>query len=124
LIGIGGTMFAVLMLFQPPGSASFSPWLAVAVAYPLLLVGIFLMHGFCWYLGLQYRDYQPHFGWVLQSHSATAPEPRSRQGFYVGPTAETPAARRARLQNTKPTRAIPVPPGQAVTPPPPVPPQR
>jgi hypothetical protein len=125
LFGIVGTMFAILSLFAEPGSTPVSPWVICAFAYPALLVGLFLMHAFCWYLGLQYRDNHPHFGWVLQSHYGKAPEPRQKQGFFVGPTAETPAARRARLQNATPARAIPVqpaPPAPGVTPPPPLPP--
>lgn len=108
-IGIGGTMYALGTLFAPPGTLPGKPWLVVAIAYPLLVVGIFMMHVFCWYLGLQYRQYQPRFAWVLQSHYSGPREPVPKQGFAVNPaTVETPAARRARLQGTQPVRAIPV----------------
>ena len=119
-IGIGGTSFAIRTLFMLPGAAPINPWLVVVIAYPLLVVGIFIMHVFCWYLGLQYREHHAQFGWLYQSHYGKPPEPRSKQGFYVGPTAETPDARRARIRAVKPTRAIPVQP----QPPPPLPPQR
>ncbi|MEA2736579.1 MAG: hypothetical protein QOE14_3030, partial [Humisphaera sp.] len=57
-IGIGGTMFALVALFSMPGTMPGNPWVATAITYPLLLVGIFMTHLFCWYLGLQYRTYQ------------------------------------------------------------------
>ena len=120
-IGIGGTMFALASLFAPPGTMPANPWIVTAIAYPLLIVGIFMMHVFCWYLGLQYRDYQPTFAWALQSHYGRKPEPRAKQGFFVGPSRETPAARSARLQAQRPVPAVPV---QPTTNPPPLPPQR
>ena len=108
-IGLGGTMYALATLFAPPGSMPGNPALVVAVAYPLLIVGIFLMHVFCWYLGLQYRQYQPRFGWVLQSHYSGPREAAPRQGFGVRPPPpETPAARRARMQAQQPLPAVPV----------------
>jgi len=125
-IGIGGTMFALASLFAPPGTMPGNPWIATAIAYPLLIVGIFIMHVFCWYLGLQYREYQPTFHWALQSHyrggAAGTPEPRGKQGFFVGASRETPEARRARLAAQNPVPAVPVQP--AATPPPPLPPQQ
>jgi hypothetical protein len=113
-------MFALAALFAMPGTMPGNPWVVTAIAYPLLIVGIFMMHVFCWYLGLQYRTYQPTFHWALQSHYGAKPEPRAKQGFYVGPSRETPAARRARLQAAKPVPAVPVQPNT----PPPLPPQR
>lgn len=35
---------------------------------PALLAGIFLMHWFCWYLGLLYRAHHTQFPWILQRH--------------------------------------------------------
>jgi hypothetical protein len=43
------------------------------VAYPLLIAGIFLMHYFCWTLGLVYRAWHNEFPWVLQYYHATPP---------------------------------------------------
>ena len=105
VIGIGGTFVVIASLYS--GSSTW-PLVTISIAYPLLLVGIFMMHVFCWYLGLQYRTYQPTFGWALQSHYGRKPEPRPKQGFYVGPTEETPAARRARMQGQRPVPAVPV----------------
>jgi hypothetical protein len=42
------------------------------IAYPLLAIGIYLMHAFGWVLGLEYRRSQPRFPWVLQQHERTA----------------------------------------------------
>jgi len=40
-----------------------------AVAFPGLLVGVYLMHYFCWFLGLLYRGHHSEFPWILQFHS-------------------------------------------------------
>jgi len=120
-IGLGGTMYAMAALLAPPGMMTGNPWMVTAIAYPLLIVGIFMMHVFCWYLGLQYRDHHGQFRWVLQSHYGKTAEPRAKQGFYVGPSHETPAARRARLQGQRPVPAVPVQPSAT---PPPLPPRR
>ena len=115
LAGIGGTMYALISLMVTPGSMPLNPWMVTAFAYPLLVVGILLMHIFCWYLGLQYRQHQPQFRWAFQSHDKGPPT--EQQGFFVGASADTPAARRARLGAQKPVRAIPVPPQQQQPPP-------
>lgn len=38
------------------------------VAYPLILTGLYLVHAFCWYIGLEYRRFHAVFPWVLQQH--------------------------------------------------------
>lgn len=44
-------------------------WLARPyVAYPILMLGIYLMHAFCWYLGRQYRLKSLEFPWINQRH--------------------------------------------------------
>ena len=40
-------------------------WLLVL---PSLVIGIYLMHWFCWYLGLLYRAHHQQFPWVFQRH--------------------------------------------------------
>jgi hypothetical protein len=52
------------------------------VAYGLLVMGIVLMHGFCWHLGLQYRFHHHDFGWVFQFHEHETIR-RARSGFEV-----------------------------------------
>lgn len=58
-----------------------------AVSYPLLLVGIYLMHAFCWLMGIQYRKHHDAFPWVLQRYTkapAKTPPPKGgRHGFSV-----------------------------------------
>ncbi len=44
---------------------SVSLWLGL----PMLCVGIFGMHFFCWNVGLLYRGYQERFPWVLRFHT-------------------------------------------------------
>lgn len=47
-------------------------WLTTpAIVYPMLAIGVYLMHYFCWYLGLMYRDFHDRFPWVLQQHIST-----------------------------------------------------
>jgi hypothetical protein len=43
---------------------------------PTLLVGIYLMHYFCWYLGVLYKAHHTEFPWVLQRHIR---DPRDRK---------------------------------------------
>jgi hypothetical protein len=49
-----------------PGVALVAP--KAVFAWPLLVGGIYLMHAFCWYLGLAYRKYHEKFPWVFQRH--------------------------------------------------------
>jgi hypothetical protein len=41
------------------------------VGFGLLLAAIFVVHVFCWHLGLMYRAHQPEFPWILQHHIRT-----------------------------------------------------
>ncbi|MGA3066536.1 MAG: hypothetical protein ABSF29_06785 [Tepidisphaeraceae bacterium] len=43
------------------------------LAYPTLIAGIFLLHYFCWTLGLVYRGWHREFPWVLQFHQRRPP---------------------------------------------------
>jgi hypothetical protein len=43
-------------------------WAHWAIGYPLLSVGIYLAHFFCWYLGLLYRAHHDSFPWAFQRH--------------------------------------------------------
>jgi hypothetical protein len=45
------------------------------VLFPLLLLGIYLVHLYCWELGLLYRRHYPRFPWVLQRHEWSPREP-------------------------------------------------
>jgi hypothetical protein len=57
----------------------------------MLLLGIFVMHGFSWYLGILYRQHHNDFNWAYQHHVKM---PR-RQGFPMGPREAGGAARPA-----------------------------
>jgi hypothetical protein len=69
-LGILGTGFQVMRNFivgRPAG-----PWyFASSVAFPALFLGIYLMHYFCFFLGLMYRKHHDHFPWAFQRHIPT-----------------------------------------------------
>jgi hypothetical protein len=50
-------------------------WLMVL---PALAIGIYLMHYFCWYLGLLYKAHHEEFDWVLQRHDRDPMKDRGR----------------------------------------------
>lgn len=93
LLGVGATMGTVGMLFStsPPTWAeiAFSPF----VTYPVLCVAIYLMHAFCWHLGLLYRAHHVGFPWMMQRYSkrnhlgalSAPPPPPPSLGFQVMP---------------------------------------
>jgi hypothetical protein len=58
-------------------------WFEMWVAYPALLVGIYLMHWFCWSLGAAYRAHHEAFPWVYQRHIPT----RLRERTQLPPAA-------------------------------------
>lgn len=65
------------------------------IAYGMLIGGIFLMHWFCWSLGLLYRRHHPRFPWLYQRHDRKARDgmPPPAAGFAVQPTRPKPAPR-------------------------------
>jgi hypothetical protein len=121
LFSIVGTMAALDSFFGgSPGTGILQVVFHWAVQYPLLVVGIFLMHAYAWYLGLQYLKHHADFPWVLQRYTgrrgpgADAP----RQGFAVL-AKDNAAAARARQPKTampprvapRPVQVLPEPPG-------------
>lgn len=73
-----GFCFALLRLFLGPayvGGGLFTEW---ALVLPALVVGIYLMHYFCWYLGLLYKAHHLEFPWVLQRFIRDPNDPRPR----------------------------------------------
>jgi hypothetical protein len=95
VLGIVASLLSLLTLFVAKSTMPWAP--PLQLGYPLLLAGIFLMHGFCWYLGLQYRQHHESFGWAFQRHIRTKPPVQT-----ATPAARTPA-NRAR-SNTLPRR--------------------
>jgi hypothetical protein len=120
VLGFFGTNVTLIQAFEksPP------KWMEIAfhpaITYPLLLAGIYLMHAFCWYMGLQYRWHHAELPWVLQRYSSRRddhgnrlpPPPAPAQGFMVQPTPrqaipagndpQAQAQRRARMQQQQP----------------------
>jgi hypothetical protein len=88
----------------------FGNWMAV---FPALLVGLYLMHYFCWLLGLMYKAHHAEFPWVLQRHVRDAD--KAQQGPR-GTHADRLGRRRAQVGHLPPMDAqLP----QAPPPPPP-----
>jgi hypothetical protein len=72
IVCYGGGIFAADMaLVSAMNSNTFMNlprWAHWAIGYPLLSVGIYIAHFFCWYLGLLYRAHHDAFPWALQRH--------------------------------------------------------
>lgn len=51
-----------------------------AIVYLTLMAGIFLMHYFCGWLGVMYRDCHERFPWVLQRHESAREGERRNEG--------------------------------------------
>ena len=65
-----GTNFAIIKAYgHDPGLPD---WLVRwDITLPMLALGVFLMHYFCWGLGMLYRAHYSQFPWVLQHHEPT-----------------------------------------------------
>ena len=79
--------------------SSLPAWVHLA-GYPMLALGIYCAHLFCWHLGLLYREYHAQFPWALQRHvrdpmkqAAAATRRGSLRGAAAsaGPTGAAPA---------------------------------
>jgi TctA family transporter len=68
-----------------------------SASYGSLIMGIFLMHYFCWVLGLLYRQKHEQFPWVLQRHVKTL-HPQERMAMLAAKQAEKKAQREANRQ--------------------------
>jgi hypothetical protein len=121
-----GAEIALLSLPRRIGGGATTGWFDMlfhwALQYPLLLVGIYAMHAYAWYLGLQYRKHHADFPWVLQRYTgrrgAGALAQQGQQGFAVlskgSPSAharqsKTPVNAVPRVQ-PKPVQVLPEPP--------------
>jgi hypothetical protein len=92
VIYVAGFIATSMTILSFMGAGFFGPWAILshwAVSYPLLLVGIYLMHAYCWMLGLQYRKHHDAFPWVLQRYvkgpKSPPPAQGGRHGFSVLP---------------------------------------
>lgn len=80
LWGILGPSYAMFIMME---MGAVRPWPVFwRLTVPLLLCGIFLMHYFCFCLGLLYRAHHADFPWVWQRHVRTKPA-----GVTAGPSA-------------------------------------
>jgi hypothetical protein len=124
MLSIVGAEIALLTLPRRIGGAPMA-WYEMlfhwALQYPLLLIGIYAMHAYAWYLGLQYRKHHADFPWVLQRYTgrrgAGAAPPR--QGFAVMTKVDDNAARARQPKSAvnavprvqpKPVQSLPEPP--------------
>ncbi len=56
------------------GTLKTKTWLTMtAMTMPLLMVGIYFMHLFCWEIGLLYRRHHEEFPWLFQRHARREP---------------------------------------------------
>jgi hypothetical protein len=65
-LGVEGLSISTFVaMLQMSGRVSKFVW---AITLFLLMLGIYLMHAFCWQLGLIYRAKHTYFPWVMQRH--------------------------------------------------------
>lgn len=62
LVGYFASMIGIFKINEPW-------WMKSYFAYPLLCLGIYLMHLFAWQCGLYYREYHHAFDWLYQRHT-------------------------------------------------------
>jgi hypothetical protein len=80
------------------GAASPLPMWVHVVGYPMLVMGIYFSHLFCWHLGLMYREHHAQFPWAYQRH---VPDPaKLAQRGLRGPAGVAPKPPSQR-KNTK-----------------------
>ena len=72
LLGTGATLYQA---FSRRAGAAPELLARPYVAYPLLFLGIYLMHAFCWYLGMAYRSGHESFPWAWQVHERKTAAP-------------------------------------------------
>lgn len=94
------------------------PWYGRwSVGMPLLLAGVYLVHLYCWYMGLLYRAHHGSFPWVLQRHVADPNRKKKPPMLIAGavvtagpPAAAKPAAAPKPVRPVVAARPSPVPP--------------
>jgi hypothetical protein len=75
-----------------------------AAVYPLIAIAIYLMHLYCWHLGILYRRHQQDFPWVLQRH---IPDPNRKAATRLtpyGPVKVVPGQQRGGRRGFAPNR--------------------
>jgi len=117
IFGIVGTLLALSSLMDPtPPTGSWYTSPPVIIGYPALLVGIVMMHGYCWFLGLLYRKHHEAFDWYLQKHYRKVDLVRTKRGYAVAPPPPSagigPRGAQFPATGTVPKPVIPLPPNQ------------
>lgn len=79
-LGMACVTASTLSLFS--SSRGTNPLLHSYIAFPILAAGIYLMHAFCWQMGMQFRLKQDRFPWVWQQHVRES-EPRCAKCHYL-----------------------------------------
>ena len=98
------------------GAASPLPVWVHVVGYPMLALGIYCAHLFCWHLGLLYREHHAQFPWVFQRHVRDplkhVASPAARKGTLrdvasaAGQTGAAPAPTRPRKDTREKLREL------------------
>jgi hypothetical protein len=81
-------------------------WMRWYLAYAALIVGIYLLHLFCWHLGTLYRKHHARFPWAYQRHASDRPK-GAPTGFPIGRPVPKARARQPGQGNTHAQRANP-----------------
>jgi hypothetical protein len=71
-VGFFGSMLWLTTLLSTNGSPL---WVRPFFSYPVLCLGIYLLHLFGWQCGLYYRGHHEQFDWLFQRHVRTTPPP-------------------------------------------------
>jgi hypothetical protein len=77
-------------------------------AYAILILGIYLMHLFCWQLGILYRQHHEDFPWVLQRHVGGKRTIKPEDTAF--PVQRAKRVHKTEPQAVKPMRVEPIPP--------------
>ncbi len=68
----GGLLAVSVAIWNAFANTDYGGWLNHwFVAFPLLLIGVYLTHAWAWHLGLIYRARYERFPWVMQRHIST-----------------------------------------------------
>lgn len=120
IAAVGTYFLSWISLTLHSQSSTFLGWrisgilgLEPVLAYPMLFVGLYLMHLLCWYLGILYRDHHEEFPWVLQRHIPT----RSLERAGLLPGAPAAANAQATQSSSSPQEGAPRPPRAVRQPP-------
>jgi hypothetical protein len=108
LVGMIGILWPLAKLLTSLTGSVSNILLPLVFAYPVLMLGIAMAHGLCWYLGLIYRAHHDQFDWYLQQHQRRGEMIRSPSGVLV-PAPNKPIAPRKPPSIPPKGKAIPAP---------------